>query len=83
MFFTTPIPVGTPTPAINAASTLVGGITTSLTQFKFCLTADAGTNVVRTFADYCVYTNLLGSTLPTKILIYVASRFFSEFNLPG
>ncbi|MBA2249012.1 MAG: cadherin-like domain-containing protein [Chitinophagaceae bacterium] len=67
IFFNTPIPIGTATPVITAAT--VAGVT--LLGYQFCLNADAGTAVVRTYADYCIYTNLLitGNLFPTNLPI--------------
>ncbi len=75
VFFPTPIPIGTPTPMVNDAATSVLGVTTPLTQFKFCLNADAGTTVARTFADYCVYSNIANQILPTTNLVLTLQSF--------
>jgi len=61
VFFDQPILAGTPNPIITAAADATG---TLLTRFKFCASADAATNVSRTFVDYCVYTDALGALLP-------------------
>lgn len=56
IFFSTPIPIGAPTPTITATA-LVG---IAVTNFRLCAAADAGSiNVVRNYVDYCVYTNVL------------------------
>jgi hypothetical protein len=34
---------------------------------KLCASTDAATNVARTFVDYCIYTNALGSILPLVV----------------
>lgn len=75
VFFSTPIPIGTPTPVVNAAATVLGSVTTQLTQFKLCLNADAGTTVARTYADYCVYSNIANQILPTTNLVLTLQSF--------
>jgi hypothetical protein len=57
IYFASPIPIGQQTPVVTAL-TAVNGSAPSGT-FIFCLNADAGTGVERTYADYCVYTNVL------------------------
>jgi hypothetical protein len=61
VFFDQPLLANTPNPVITAGADATG---TLLTRFKFCASADAATNVSRTFVDYCVYTNAAGALLP-------------------
>ena len=62
VFFSNPIGIGTPTPSVTAVA--IAGVTAG--QFQLCIFADAGTNVVRNFVDYCVYsTALVPVSLPT------------------
>jgi hypothetical protein len=58
VFFPAPIPAGTATPVITSVSGILNAA-----SFKFCISADAGVNVERFYADYCVYSNL-PNTLP-------------------
>jgi hypothetical protein len=65
VFFAEPIPAGTPNPNITAASQIIAGVNTPLQNLVFCAKAGANTTVARTFADYCVYSNLTNQVLPT------------------
>jgi len=64
IFFPNPIPANVPNPVITSITGL--GLTAG--TFKLCASADAATNVARTFVDYCVFTNApVGVTLPILI----------------
>ncbi len=80
VFFPTPIPVGTPTPVVTAV--LNAAIT--LNEFKLCVSADAGTSVVRTFVDYCVYsTAVIPAPLPiTALSLTLKSGLFDALTCP-
>jgi hypothetical protein len=60
IFFATPIPIGVPTPVITSVS-VQGSI---LPGYQFCLNADAGTTVIRNYADYCIYSTLSAPGFP-------------------
>lgn len=75
VFFPTAIPVGTPTPVVTAVASVVAGVSTNLSQFKLCVSADAGTTVERTYVDYCVYSNIANQTLPKINLVLTLQSF--------
>ncbi|MEP6615435.1 MAG: Ig-like domain-containing protein [Ginsengibacter sp.] len=61
IYFASPIPIGQATPVVTAVVAVNGSAPAG--TYVFCLNADAGTGVERTFADYCVYTNV-GNPIP-------------------
>ncbi len=63
VFFSSPIPIGIPTPTITTAT--IAGVT--LLGYQFCFTNDAGSTVVRTYADYCIYIDPLIVPLLTPL----------------
>ena len=63
LFFPEPIAAGVPNPEVTA---LANG-TVILNNFKLCAVAGVNTNIERTYADYCVFTNATGSVLPAGV----------------
>ncbi len=63
VFFPGGIAANVPNPVITSAVGL--GLTAG--TFKLCASADAATNVSRTFVDFCIYTNALSALTPILI----------------
>ncbi|MEO7444075.1 MAG: Ig-like domain-containing protein [Ferruginibacter sp.] len=83
VFFTTPIPIGTPTPVVNEVAELVAGLEVTRPELKLCISADQGSTVVRNYVDYCVYTNMSGSTLPlTNLILRLQAFSFPQISCP-
>jgi hypothetical protein len=75
IFFPSTVPAGMPAPEVVSVAN--AGVT--LNQFKLCALAGAGTNVDRTYIDYCVYSNTAG-TLPNVPLTFTIK--YSECAIP-
>jgi hypothetical protein len=66
LFFPSTIGSGIPNPVINSVAN--GAVV--LNQFKLCASTTAGTNINRSYVDYCVYSNVPNSVIPTVPLTF-------------
>jgi hypothetical protein len=65
-YFTTPIAIGIATPTITTA---MSGATDLVAIYKFCISGNQGSAVLRSYVDYCIYGEAASPAFPSGTLV--------------